>query len=361
MILSRTWWTRVANAVRFLEDAYEALRIGKSVVLNFNCDIPWFDTMIDELEQECSRISDVKRFAQLDCTSYYAEASKENKKDVETPGEILLKNFCSEEERKRYWPKTYRRSREYFLSQSQTSTIRNSFVCVSGIEGSVAGDWMDSGSNYLKNFREDSEEEHGVFILVTKNASKKAATGFSFLDYSDYVTDYDCMMLCLTLLSPLPCNRLKKMYMAEIVSNITENNVEPAGELIQQTFGLAEDPKRVIKEYFYENGITVPDLDAKIENAVWEAQIRIVFPQIETFRRSWIGKYEQRLKTHLPITGADGTRLNKVSDLEITHLCRFSNAGMPGRGTLMKMRDARNTLAHIGTLSYTELLELKIF
>ena len=170
------------------------------------------------------------------------------------------------------------------------------------------------------------------------------------------------MMLCLNILSPLPCGRLKKLYLAEIASNIADNNVEIAGELIQQNSDFAEDPEDIIKRFFYENDMSVFGLDDKIKNAVWEAQIRLVFPQIETFRRNWIQKYEKSLKKYLPISIADGSRLDKISDLEINHLCHLNvNASPSEKKSLTKMRDARNVLAHIGTLDNKDLLDLKIF
>ena len=43
--------------------------------------------------------------------------------------------------------------------------------------------------------------------------------------YTDYVTDYDCMMLCLTMVSDLSCGRAEKMYLCEVASNIAHNHI----------------------------------------------------------------------------------------------------------------------------------------
>ena len=348
-MLGEMWWKRMANAVRFLQDALDALSMGTSVVLNFVDEIPWLDIFLDELAQNCSYMTDSKSFVHLDC--------KENNV---LPGEYLLNRFCSEAERNRYWPPTDI-CQERFLAKNTNSTIQHRFVCVSGIAENAADKWISSGIRYLENFSSE-EDEHGLFILITKKANIQNAKGFLCLQYSDYVTDYDCMMLCLTLLSTLPYSRLKKIYLAEIASNLADNQVEIAGQLISEHPDLAEDPIDIAKRFFYHHQIPVCDMEKTITNAVWEAQIRLVFPQLEKFRRNWIQKYEKALEKQLPITSSNGDRVDKVSDLEIGQLCRMGvNASETEKKLLLKMRNARNTLAHNGSLTYTQLLELKIF
>ena len=39
------FWNRVSNASRFLDDAIDELLCGRSVILNFEDDIPWKDVM----------------------------------------------------------------------------------------------------------------------------------------------------------------------------------------------------------------------------------------------------------------------------------------------------------------------------
>ncbi len=113
-----------------------------------------------------------------------------------------------------------------------------------------------------------------------------------------------------------------------------------------------------------ENGIKMTSLRERVEAAVWEAQIKFVFPKLEKFRRSLIEKYEGRLNRCLPITSSNGEKVDNVDDLEIGqlyHICRNNRFIETSEFKMLeKMREARNILAHWRCLGYQELLDMNI-
>ncbi len=348
-MIGELWWSRMVNAVRFLGDVQDAIESGFSVVLNFSDEIPWFDIMLEELSQNLARTSDSRTFDKYEID------------DRIKPGEFLFNKYCSEALRRTYWV-TKHKSHERFLAITPETTFHHRYLCLFGFSDKSIPSWIGSVSTYHENCQ--FEEEHANFILITKNANVKSSKYIKCFQYADYVTDYDCMMLCLTMLSSLSCSRTQKLYLSEVASNIANNNAELAGRLVCAELSLAEDPITVAKEIFLENQIDVPNLEKKIVMSVWEAQIKLVFPRLETLRQNLIQKYEKKLQRYLPISNAY-ERVDKASELEIGqlyYLCQSGCFAEPGEIALLKkMRDARNALAHWNPLSYQQLLELKLF
>ena len=201
--------------------------------------------------------------------------------------------------------------------------------------------------------------------MLLESAGVTAAKRLTVFRYSDYVSDYDCMMLCLTLVSDLSCSRAEKMYLCEVASNIARNQVELAALLASEKLALLHDPAAVAESVYQENGVKVTNLQEAVRTAVWEAQIKLVFPKLENFRAGIIQKYEAKLQRFLPIRSSNNDRIDKATDLEIGQLFYICKENRASKITeyaefeqLRKMRDARNTLAHWETLSYDQLKDI---
>jgi len=344
------WWSRLVNSVRFLDDIQDALTEYKSVLLLFDNDIPWQDIMIETIEARLNEHIDSKTFDVLDVSK------------VESPGQYLMERYCSKDERKKYWPTTHG-SPEKFLAQNRATPLNKRYVCLTGVRPHKAADWVSSITEYLENC--DSTQEHGVFIIIVEGAGVSASKYLTAFKYSDYVTDYDCMMLCLTMVSDLSCSRAEKMYLCEVASNIAHNHVELAALLVSEKLKLLQNPTAVAESTYQENGIKVTNLQEVVRMAVWEAQIKLVFPKLENFRAEIIRKYEAKLQRFLPIRSSNNDKIDRAADLEIGQLFYVCKENRDSKITeyaeyemIRKMRDARNTLAHWEILSYEQLKEL---
>lgn len=344
------WWNRLVNSVRFLDDIQDALMDDKSVLLLFDEDIPWQDIMIETIDQKLTDIIDSKTFDILDVSQ------------VDSPGTYLMERYCSKEERKKYWPTTHG-SPEKFLAQNRETPLNKRYVCIIGVKYEYAAQWISSITEYLDNC--DEVHEHGVFILIAEGGRVSGSKKLTEFNYADYVTDYDCMMLCLTLVSDLSCSRAEKMYLCEVASNIAHNNVEHAALLVSEKLALLQEPIATAERIYQENGIKVTNLQEVVSMAVWEAQIKLVFPKLENFRAEIIRKYEAKLQQFLPIRSSNNDRIERAADLEIGQLFYVCKENRASKITeyaeyelLRKMRDARNTLAHWEILTYEQLKEI---
>lgn len=341
------WWHRLVNSARFLDDLKDTLSDDKSVLLLFDTEIPWQDIMTETLEQKLADVNDNRTFDVLNVSNEIS------------PGTYLMERYCSKDERKKYWPTTHG-SPEKFLAQNKVTPLNKRYICLTGIKAEDADKWAASVSEYLENC--DDVHKHGVFIIILEGVNVPVLKHLTAFRYDDYVTDYDCMMLCMTLVSDLKCSRAEKMYLCETASNIAHNNVELAAMLASRKTDLLRDPYRVSAEVFKGNDVKVTNLEELVRMAVWEAQIKLVFPKIENFRAELIRKYEKKISSYLPIKSSNNDVVDKASDLEIGQLyfiCKENRSqkvvDLSEYEILKKMRDVRNILAHWEALSYEQL------
>lgn len=341
------WWG-LNNPARFLEDTKEKLRKGKSLILRFDSSVPWQDKMIKSIKNCNIEFAEHNVFDVLDVGS------------VKEPGKYLEEKYPANE---KYWPDP-QMSREKFLAKADTA-LNKRCVILTGIKKmELANSWTNSISEYLTNA---NPEKHGVFVLIVENVSPFERIGLETVNYSDYVSDYDCMVLCMMLVSGLKksekLSKTEKMYLCELASNIAGNNVEIAALLASEGFSLILEPLETVKNVFDRNNIRFTELRKHVNASVWEAQNNLFFPKLESFRSRFInGHYSELESVILGVKSYES--VESPSDLEIGQLyfiCKNIMKDLASKqeyNTLEKMRGARNRLAHLQTLSYNELKEL---
>ncbi len=130
-----------------------------------------------------------------------------------------------------------------------------------------------------------------------------------------------------------------------------------------------EDPVKTIasikKETFRSDGTAFwPDISEKqIAERMWEAQIKVVFPIIEKQRSIIVERYRKGIEALLPITGAYGEMFFDAEDVEIGVLSHLVSLGrlvvaFEDGKMIARLRNARNTLAHIKPMTQTEIDEI---
>ena len=344
----KLWWSRLANSVRFIENTVDALAESRSVILNMPSDIPWREKMFDALEEEYnSRCG--KRGIQKDDVSELKV----------TPGAYLLKKHFNDAQKKGYWPG---QSIEKYMAGIKKASINNKIIFITGIKNAAAANsWHNSISEYLSNA---DNENHCVFVLVLQNAEIKAHGNYEIINYGDYVSGYDTLMLCLTILSSERCTDDARQYIAEIANEISCGNAEIASILAKSGIELACNPDSVTRRAYADAKTGVCDLPDKVNRGVWKAQVKHVFPKLEDYRRELIGEYTKEIQACLPITGSDGEKVHEAVDVEIGQLVYLAKSynllPKDKYDRLIKMRNVRNRLAHGDPVEFDMLEELKL-
>lgn len=345
------WWKKLTNSSHLINDIRDSLWDGSSVVISCGNIIPWQNIMIEIITQKVGKKDSMRTFDIYNASDIH-----------ESSGDFLFGEYLTKDEQEQYWP--FEESRASFLARNKITVLNRRFVCIYGISSDKAKDWISFISEYLKYSK--SNDEHGVFLLFIKSENIPVSKIMKAFKYEEYITDYDCMMMCLTLVSSLSCSRSEKMYLCEAASNLARNNVEIAGVLVEKESELIQSPLKAAYDILRQS-VDHSEMEDFVNSAIWEAQIKFVFPKLENFRSELIKKYESDLKKCLPIRSSNGEEVYKPSDLEIGqlyYLCTHNpsriDVSQNELRTLEKMRDARNKIAHRETLSYDKLKSLCI-
>ena len=194
MMTEELWWGRTPNPARFQRDVLEQVELENSVVLNFPGDVPWRSVFISMLQNSLHQTSATRDFLVIE-----APYERDPKKRME-PGEFILKNHCEQWDYDNYWPtQTYG---QYLASKPVT--LHQMYIYVKGIHRDECEAWFQFVRDYLESFPENAQ--HAVFLLEVQCSSVSGYRQLTFLNYQDYVSDYDGLMLCLAVTAPLRCS-----------------------------------------------------------------------------------------------------------------------------------------------------------
>lgn len=202
----------------------------------------------------------------------------------------------------------------------------------------------------IDGFSKVSEAGNGSMIFLSSNPPDTDICKTVRLE--EFVSSYDIQFFALHCLGPFETEDSKGAYIAQLVSNLVGLDSRLAARLAG--YSLYADPVSCYKGK-EESGKLLSD--DRIQEAIWEAQIRFVLPITEKFRRYIIKKYEDTIVRCLPADDDFGNRLEVPQDMELRHLQHFLRGEgiSPFSGKdddLFKVAyNARNDLSHLGILS----------
>ena len=175
------------------------------------------------------------------------------------------------------------------------------------------------------------------------------------MSYDDSIQDFDMLMLCMTILSEQNCSIQQKQYIAETAAALAEDDVETAGRLAEYKGSLPVNTLNITKKIFREHGISCEDIETRVKKALWKAQVKVLFPIIEQFRSRFISENIDILKKY-PLNIYKTHSIFELEIGQLYHLC-YSNQILSGKElkVLEKVRNARNSLAHLDVVPYNDV------
>ena len=160
-----------------------------------------------------------------------------------------------------------------------------------------------------------------------------------------------------------------KSYLAELAVNLTQGDAELCAQCILQHSKFLQTPYAVLDELirmaFSSDGSAFLPLKTQTEasRCIWRAQIRILYPMLEEYRERFVRKYIDVIRAKCPIKSPFGEVYNDPADVELGTLvymasCRSLQLLLEENTILKAFRDARNTLSHLGSLNFGEIVML---
>jgi hypothetical protein len=349
--MDQIWWGRVPNAIAFVQHITECLLAEKSVILQSEQSIPWHDSLVEHIKESVTQQDSSKRFEVI--------------LHVDDPGSFLLNEFCKAEKRAEYRPtKSFAR----FLAESDDIVLHSRYLWVYLDSANDLDTWSAFASEYIKE--RGKSKEMAVFILEWSGERiKNSRKGVRPVSLEDYINEYDRMVFSMLASSSVKENLIVKNYLAELSSNVAENDIELLASCIDKHVRFLRDPYTVVREivdteyrsdgseYSYHGTIE------NIEHCIWKAQIKTIYPLIEEFRGTFVAKHSGAISKELPIESAYGEMYEDPKDVELGTLVYMAANGKiiltsADYHQLKKNKDARNQLSHLNVLSIDEIRAL---
>ena len=346
--MDQVWWNRVPNAIAFTADITQNLLDEKSVILHCEQSIPWYETMVLQVKESVTQQDSSKRFEVI--------------RHVDDPGPYLLQEFCKPEKRATYRPtKGYAR----FFAESDDIVLHSRYYWVFPDSTETLESWVDFVSDYYKN--RGKNKETAVFILEWRgekaNISRK---GIRTISFDDYINEYDRTVFAMLASSEIKEKSEIKNYAAELTVSISGNDIELCAACLIRYKHFLESPHTVLREITdtkYQSDGTPFSYRATIEDVskcIWKAQIKTIYPLLESYRGAFVDKYARVIEKELPITSSYGEIYDDPKDVELGTLVFMADNGRLILNTaeykrLKRFKDARNKLSHLDILTIGEI------
>ncbi len=347
MRLEEIWWKRLTNPLNFAEDIIYSVLDGKTVFVLYEKEMAWKEELIQDIVENIEKDSPNMK-TNFRIPEKYAE-----------PSEYIMTKYCSDEERNHYWPSA-ENTVAGFLAKSTKAALNKSNVILDLSSCGEPEKWIDFAEEYHSCF--DEYDEHGVFVFFIRDTEKRIREYIKenecqseCMSYDDSIQDFDMLMLCMTILSEQNCSIQQKQYIAETAAALAEDDVETAGRLAEYKGSLPVNTLNITKKIFREHGISCEDIETRVKKALWKAQVKVLFPIIEQFRSRFISENIDILKKY-PLNIYKTHSIFELEIGQLYHLC-YSNQILSGKElkVLEKVRNARNSLAHLDVVPYNDV------
>ncbi len=340
------WWTKISNSSRLVNDVTNAVLERKPVILNLDIDIPFYNDFI-EIVKEKLLINDAQNpIKQIDAGTW------ENGTGA---AELLLRKYCGKSVRDKYFPrKDY--SPAQFLADSSGFQLNGYTAWISNIPAKSINGWYQFIREY---YGRKSDVNKALFVLECTKYSVPPAKikNCVVVSSKDYYSEFDYYVYCFLLAAEIKgCSMGMRQYIAELMRGFCKGEIELCSEMCGYGIRIAESPEEVLK--LVRNGKVTSENE--ISAAVWKAQIKLLFPIVEQFRRELVEKHLREIESALPFCTPFGTSINEPFHLDLGNINTMCYDGSVQLNTEEKNLiqlyiDVRNDLAHMRPASFENL------
>ena len=331
---SGIWWRQITGARNFLQKTADALADGKSAVICLSEATPWLDDMREILTDFLNKkFVGMRAIHELDASTVDGD-----------PAVVVFDRFCSGNVKANFIP-FGRNAHVKFLAKRDDIRLNKICLWIRGASNTQAAKWHAFIADYHKFGGK------GIFLLEANSTEFVGRAGVETFSFETEVSEYDCFAFNIFLAAQFgKGGQFIKRYLAELAANATGFDVESGARCIKRGSDFLQNPADVLTNKSPE----------EINRAVWVTQLKLIFPMIGIFRRDFVKKYEPQIERLLPYSLGGGKIVYTPDDAELGEL--YSMLGgenwrlsSDDWERLKIYREARNTLAHLGTLTLSQV------
>ena len=254
-----------------------------------------------------------------------------------------------------------------FLAESEDIVLNSRFVWIKNVSGRKLEEWLSFITEYNKSLRKNALS--AVFILETqdRNIKAKKVKGLKYLSFVDSIDFYDKYTFCVLASTGIDISPGIRPYVAEVVSSVCKDDIELCAICMKQWKDFVKEPLKTLLQITsskkHSDGSPISaDYDTEsVENRIWEAQIKLLFPIVERYRTHFVKKYRKHIEKALPIETVFGDLIDDPLDVELGALSRLVNEKKvpltpKEDNQLDAFKKIRNNLAHLRTLDYDQVM-----
>lgn len=366
------WW-EVPGPSQFAASVAEDLRSGRNVVV---CVPEWFPDGLREAVQ-----------ARLPASAGWVWDTLEPGRDSSTPpADWIAERYLDEQRRARI-----RSAGDLAVAPGFESWL----IWVDGVDYSQWPAWCSFLEEYEAGCRQRAVHERALFCVVARGLAAlqppKEEVALSVRVWQAEVEPLDMFLYCWTLVRERPWPKLHRRLAAGLLGAVSVWDPLVAECLAQEPLDTLLKPHPALAEIARERGwqpvepndypvlwaqgmadrqdgrwrlhsalLALNDPEDELRSRLWGAEVSVVLPFLEEFRRSVLERYRACIR--LPHPTPDGRQITECQELELQHLAwqlaRHPALPEPTRTQLRRLANIRNRLAHLAVLEPSELTDL---
>lgn len=320
-----------------MDETVDRLLAERNVSVHHGAGDGWWDKFREIVSQKVQEESGMRSFLMLDV--------RETGPDI---GKYLFEGYCPQGLQNRFASKE---GYAKFLATECGAGVGDYYIWLYGInKKSVDDKIMDFVAAYSES---PSDRQKAIFIVESGyKGKKKGRKNIGVLEQESKITQYDMALFAMELLNGTRLSDELRRYMAELASAISKMDPKLCVSCIHHTDEILKDPEAGVALVLKEYGTETEADPAVIRKRIWEAQIRIFYPKIETERLELINKYRRQIERQLPaqmpfgatVTEANMAELGMLKSMKDTMKVIMEPADVARTDYLWSVR---NTLAHL--------------
>ncbi len=371
---SQIWWKEITGPKSFISDVTGQL-LDSSLIVRVPDDLPWRHEMRQEIESELRELLD---YAEISIIQIDADEEVPTGADV---GAFILDRLALGEVARQYRKKSGKTIPQYIVEKQ---ILKDDVLWIKGFNDDNVSFWLD----FFIAFNA-CKPAHGRLVLELRDSiACRLPSTVKVIDYSSYISDYNLQLFCSLMLDrSLNWTENWKRYIAALASHTCVTDAEIAECFI---FGFEQpdtDPVEVLLEIANDGNyvrrgagkgsdhilaLARAQNSSAIDRRIWEAQLQVLFPILESARIQLIVQIKDEITDLLKKREIKqfGDRIENPYEMEwgtLFYAMKLTNINdeyylksltTADRDMIRKYRDCRNTLAHGECCSVSQVCEL---
>lgn len=343
------WWRGVFHANAMLDSVTNAMLDGEHVILVLPDVVPWYGTMVSEIEARLNQGNSRFRLEELTCSDG----------DV---AEQVFDAFCPKDLRHQ---KLRKEKHVEFLARKRDLVLHQRYVRVVDVTAGKLPEW----SAFLKAYRKSvpKGEDAAAFLLETHaDQDLPRRLGHKLIQYGNYINAFDQYAFCALAGAFVDVEMRLRPYLTELASSVGGQDTELSAACVEAGAAFMEDPRSVLctleSKGARSNGMPfdVAEVLATLDERMWKSQVKVLFPHIQQWLSIFIQRHEDEIREALPMQTAYGIEITEPGDVEPGPMLFLVQTGQVSLANseyydLLLCKDVRNSLAHMHPVGFEEV------